>query len=243
MNRRFTRYAQFGMLLALVMTGSLFGQSGSAPQSAPATKFGLPAAKPATTTVATPPAAATMTAGALTNQSLSAKAAAGPIVGGNTSPLSVSAATVVLTQQGVTSSTSFRCSKFIFSAVNTLSLSGPTTVVGAGKATWNASFAKPWDAAPDPFLAALMEGGHFDSVSFTFVSPTGQPVYTVALKTVFIKSIDKGFDASTGAALEEISLIFGAFKMQDAAGNPTIYPTTAKGSSPGTAQDSWLAVQ
>lgn len=240
MNRQ-RKSAQFAMFFVLGMTGTLFAQGTSAPQAAPATRFGLPAAKPATTTPTASTPASTITT-PTANQPQTAKTAAGPIVPGNTSPLNVSAATVVLTQQGVTSSTTFRCSKFAFNATGTPSLGTATIGPGAGKTTWEATFAKPWDAAPDPFLMALMRGEHFDSVSFTFASPTGQPVYTIALKMVFIKSIGKGFDASTGAALEEISMIFGAFKMQDVAGNPSIVPTVAKGAPVVTTPDAWFNV-
>jgi type VI protein secretion system component Hcp len=205
MNQR-THCALLGMSLVLVMAGTMLAQGTNAPQAAPATKFGLPAAKPATGAAAPFPAtttpATTTAAGAATNAKPTANS---PFVSTNVpTALKVSAANVVFTQQGASTATTMPCSKFVLNAANASVAGGG----GPGKATWVVTFAKPWDSAPDPFMLAVANGMHFDSMSFAFLGPGGgQPVSGVILTSVFVGSVNKYFDVATGAAMEEISLV------------------------------------
>jgi len=74
-------------------------------------------------------------------------------------------------------------------------------------------------------------------MSFQFLGPSGgKPVFTLSLKMVYVNSVNKYFDAATGAAMAEISLLPGTFQMLDGAGNP--------GASAGaTSKNAWSTPQ
>ncbi|HEY6308389.1 MAG TPA: type VI secretion system tube protein Hcp [Candidatus Angelobacter sp.] len=218
MNQR-TRYALLGMFLAPLMTGAMFSQGTNSPQGAPATKFGLPAAKPATGAAAPFPATTTAATSTAATAATNAKTAATSAFVSTNVPtaLKVSAASVVFTQQGASKATTIPCSKFVLN-INASVAGGAV----AGRPTWVVTFTKPWDSAPDPFVTAVVNGAHFDSMSFTFLGPAGgQPVSGVTLTSVFVGSVNKYFDAATGSAMEEISLVPKAINWGKSSNGPT----------------------
>jgi type VI secretion system secreted protein Hcp len=219
MNRQRTRYAVLSMFVVLVTTGSMVAQGTNTPQGAPATKFGLPVAKPATASPTTP---ITATPAAPLPSSAPPSAAAGAFIQIEGAKQGQFKGEV--TRKGNT--------QWIPIVVIALDVESPRDA-GSGLPTGRRMYkpitiTKEWGAASPQFQRSLAEHESLKQVVIEFVRTGSQgkeQVYrTVTLTNAFVTRIQKRAASLAGRSdkmeqdkmeQEEIELTYQSIEWND----------------------------
>lgn len=186
----------------------------------PAGKFGLPAAKPATSamTPATSPAASALASAASSNPAPAAPAAQAAIVKNPLSGDNIKTmyATIVATTQGALggANAKIQCTKYQFQPAKPVDAN--TGLARGGMKAGPITITKRWDAASAGLLQALATNEILKTVTLEFmeVGLDGREALraTVTLTNAGVASVNQYFDSAGAAtldhALEDVSFTF-----------------------------------